>query len=384
MVVAAARVAVALALCAATTVSHASAAHDRVRSVVDGAVKPVMEKYRIPGMAVGIIADGQTHFLNYGVASTQTGKPVTTDTLFELGSISKTFTATLAAYAQIGGYLSLSEPAGKFLSGLRGCKFGDVTLLDLGTHTAGGLPLQVPDDVRNDQQLMTYLQRWRPAYPPGTMRTYSNIGIGMLGVITAKSMGEPFDALVEHDLFSPLGMTSSYFNVPQIVMTDYAQGYTSEGAPIRMAPGVLSTQAYGVKSTAPDMLRFLEANMDMLPLDAKLQHAITDTHTGYFTAGVLTQDLIWEQYRYPPELATLREGNSPSMIYNSNAATKITPAQEPRPDVWIDKTGTTNGFAAYVAFVPERQLGIVMLANKSIPIDARVMAAYAILTSLDR
>jgi beta-lactamase class C len=341
-----------------------------------------MAKYRIAGMAVGVIVEGKPYVLNYGVASTQTGQPVTRETLFELGSISKTFTATLASYAGLNGKLSLSDPTAKYLPSLRGTPFGSVSLLNLGTHTPGGLPLQVPDDIHDNDQLMQYFAAWRPAYAPGTQRTYANPGIGTLGLITAKSMGQDFTALIQQRLFPALGMTSSYIDVPKAKMPDYAQGYTKQDAPIRMTPGVLSSEAYGIKSTAADMLRFVAANMDLIPLDSTLQRAITATHTGYFKAGVLTQDLIWEQYSYPAALKTLQEGNSAEMVLHATPAAEIRPPQPPRQDVWINKTGSTNGFGAYVAFVPQKHLGIVMLANRNIPNDARVSAAYQILTAL--
>jgi beta-lactamase class C len=333
-------------------------------------------------MAVGIIAGGKAYVFNYGVASTETRKPVTRDTLFEVGSVSKTLTATLASDAQVSGYLSLSDQTSKYLPSLRDSKFGNVTLLNLGTHTPGGLPLQVPDDIRNNDQLMQYFREWQPMYAPGTYRTYSNPSIGALGLITAKSMGQDFTALMEQRLFPALGMKSSFINIPAAKMADYAEGYTKEGAPVRMAPGVLSSEAYGVKTTAADMLRFVQANMNLIKLDEKFQRAITATHTGYFKAGVMTQDLIWEQYSYPTALKTLLEGNSPAMIFNATPVTEITPPQKPGEDVWINKTGSTNGFGAYVAFIPEKRLGIVILANRNFPIDEKVAAAYQILTSL--
>jgi beta-lactamase class C len=177
-------------------------------------------------------------------------------------------------------------------------------------------------------------------------------------------------------------MKSSYIHVPQAKMADYAQGYTKEEAPIRMAPGVLSSEAYGVRTTAGDLVRFLEANMSAIALDEPLRRAIAETHTGYFQAGPMTQDLIWEQYPYPVALQTLLDGNSPAVIYNPTPVTKIDPPQKPRRDVLINKTGSTNGFSAYVAFVPAKRLGIVILANKSYPIGERVAAAYQILTAL--
>src|SRR5450755_4357558 len=93
------------AACAPAVVSHASEnqqeRQERVRAVVDMAVRPVMSKYKIPGMAVGVIVGDRTLVFDYGVASTKTRKRVTSTTLFEIGSISKTFTATLASYSQI-------------------------------------------------------------------------------------------------------------------------------------------------------------------------------------------------------------------------------------------------------------------------------------------
>ncbi|MEA3087755.1 MAG: beta-lactamase class, partial [Paraburkholderia sp.] len=153
-------IATALFACATAVVSHAADdQQSRIKSVVDRAVEPVMAHYGIPGMAVGII-DGDRHYVfNYGLASTENRKPVTGDTLFELGSISKTFTATLTSYAQASGYLSLSDQTGKYLPSLRDTRFGKVSLLNLGTHTPGGLPLQVPDSIHNNAQLMQYFRQ---------------------------------------------------------------------------------------------------------------------------------------------------------------------------------------------------------------------------------
>jgi beta-lactamase class C len=369
--------------CTITVVCHAASdRQDRIRTTVNRAIKPIMADNGIRGMAVGII-DGDEHYLfNYGLASAETGEPVTRDTLFELGSVSKTLTATLASYAQVSGYLSLSDPTSKFLPALQKSPFGNVSLLNLGTHTPGGLPLQVPDNIGNNDQLMQYFKEWQPTYAPGTYRTYANPGIGTLGLIAAQSMGQDFDGLMERHLFRALGMKSTYINVPAAKLPDYAQGYTKDGAPIRMARGVLSSEAYGVKTTAADMIRFVEINMNLIQVDEKLQRAIVDTHTGYFKAGPMTQDLIWEQYPYPVTLKALLDGNSSAMILNATPVVEIKPPQKPQDDVWINKTGSTNGFGAYVAFIPQKRLGIVILANKNFPIDERVTAAYRILTSL--
>lgn len=376
--------AAALVLVANSPTGHSAVpSRNEVKGIVDGAILPLMKKNGIPGMAIGLVVAGRPYEFDYGVSSLTTRKPVTADTLFELGSVSKTFTATLAALADAQGLLSLSDTVGEFLPPLHDHAFGDVTLLDLATHTPGGLPLQVPGKVQDETGLMRYLEIWHAIHPPGTERTYSNIGIGLLGLIVAGREGKPFADLMRQQVLDPLGMHHTWYHVAASSMADYAQGYTAGGAPIRVAPGVLDEEAYGIKTTAGDMLRFLQANMGLLKLDAPFERAIAIAQTGYFKAGPLVQDLIWEQYPYPAPLKTLQEGNSPGMIFDAVPATRLAPPTPPQENVWINKTGSTNGFSAYVAFIPGKRLGIVILANRSCPIEDRVAAAYRILGALD-
>ncbi|MGO7000185.1 class C beta-lactamase [Rhizobium leguminosarum] len=366
-----------------TCISTSGLAADalKLKAISDAAIRPIMDKYGIPGMAVAIAVDGQNHIFNYGVESKDTNRPVSPATMFELGSISKTFTVTLTSYADVTGRLSLSDKASKYLPAMKGRPFGDVVLTDLGTHTAGGFPLQVPDEVKTEKQLIEYLATWKPSYAAGTHRTYANPSIGMLGYITAKSMNDGFVALMEGKLFPSLGLKSTFIDVPKSRMANYAQGYKRNGEPARMTPAILSSEAYGVKSTASDMIRFIDANMGLVELGDKLQQAINNTHRGYFDVGAMTQDLIWEQYSYPATLTTLLDNNSSAML-KTIPVKQLTPAMEPREDVWINKTGSTNGFGAYVAFIPKERLGIVILANKNYPNEDRVSAAYRILTDI--
>ncbi|MCD5979726.1 beta-lactamase [Pseudomonas sp. CDFA 611] len=350
---------------------------------VQTAATRIMQQYNIPGMSIAVTVDGQQHFYNYGVASKDTSQAVSSDTLFELGSISKTFTATLAGYAQTTGKLSLEDYPGKYLPQLKGSAFDQVTLINLATHTAGGFPLQVPNEVQNNEQLMAYLQAWQPQYPAGSKRTYANPSIGMLGMITAKAMNMTFENAMEQLLFPTLGLTNSYLNVPADKMKFYAQGYNKQDAPVRLQGGVLGNEAYGMKSSSKDLLRFVELNINAGKSDNALAKAITDTHVGYFKVGEMTQDLIWEQYPYPVSLETLQEGNSSKMALETQPAAAINPPLEPQQNVWINKTGSTNGFGGYVAFVPEKKIGIVILANKNYPNEARVKLAYEILRAAE-
>ena len=113
-----------------------------------------------------------------------------------------------------------------------------------------------------------------------------------------------------------------------------------------------------------------------------MRRAVEATHVGYFKVGAMTQGLGWEQYSFPVTLETLRAGNSADMIYKPQAATALTPARAPDGATLFNKTGSTTGFGSYVAFVPARKIGLVMLANRNFPIPARIDAAHAVLEAL--
>ncbi|WP_293937183.1 class C beta-lactamase [Iodobacter sp.] len=357
---------------------------DKIKEIVNIAITPIQKEFNIPGMAIAISIDGKEYFYNYGLASKESKQAVSQNTLFEIGSISKTMTATLASYAQINGQLSFTDSVSQHLPYLRGSAFDKVSLLNLATHTAGGLPLQVPEEIKNNDQLMAYFKKWQPSYAAGSHRVYSNPSIGLLGMISANSMNTSFEEAIENKLFPALGMKDSYINVPAAQMKNYAQGYTTKDVPVRVNPGVLAAEAYGVKSSSADILKFIKANMQIGKIDSKWQQALINTHAAYYKAGEITQDLIWEQYVYPVKLNTLLAGNSNTMALQAIATNQITPPLAPQTNAWINKTGSTNGFAAYAAFIPAKKIGIVILANKNYPISPRVTAAYQILSQLDQ
>ena len=351
---------------------------------IDEAAQAVMREYGVPGMAIAITRDGRQQFYSYGVASRQTQAKVSRDTLFEVGSISKTYTATLAAYAEVLGKLSLNDSPARFLPVLQGSDFGKLTLVHLGTHTGGGFPLQVPDAVRNDAQLMDYLKAWRPQYPAGTYRTYANPSIGMLGVVAAKSLGEPFANAMEKTLFPKLGLSHTYIDVPAAAMGDYAQGYNKQDAPVRVNPGVLAAEAYGVKTSARDLLRFVEANLHTSG-DAVIQRAVARTHVGYYRIGDMTQDLAWEQLAYPATLDALLTANAGTLNSPEPSGGRTeSPACTAgcRVDQQDGDRPTASG-PMWRSCRPGRA-GVVILANKNYPNEARVRLAYRILEELAR
>jgi beta-lactamase class C len=368
-----------IAFCSLATATRAGDAPAEIGAAVDRAVRPLLEEHGAPGVAVAVTVDGRRYFFSYGVASKDGKTRVTEDTLFEIGSVSKTVTATLASYAQALGKLSLDDHPGKYLSALRDSALDQASLLHLGTYTAGGLPLQFPDGVSNNAEMATYFRQWSPLAKPGTQRRYSNPSIGLLGHITALAMNGDFADLVESELFPKLGLSRSYIRVPEAERARYAWGTNKNGNAVRVTPAVLDAEAYGVKTSAADLIRFVESNIHPDTLAPALRQAVEGTHIGYFKVGEMVQGLGWEQYPYPVALEQLLSGNSTTMSMKPNAATPLTPPRVPAEPTLFNKTGSTGGFGAYVAFVPAERIGIVILANKNVPIPARIMAALTVL-----
>ncbi|MEV3820771.1 AQU family class C beta-lactamase [Aeromonas dhakensis] len=352
---------------------------DPLAGVVDDVIRPLVKEHRIPGMAVAVFKKGQPHYFNYGVAELATGKKVSEQTLFEIGSVSKTLTATLGAYAVVKGGIGLDDKVSRHAPWLKGSAFDGITMAELATYSAGGLPLQFPDGVESLAQMQAYYRQWTPAYQPGSHRQYSNPSIGLFGYLAASSLQQPFAQLMEQTLLPGLGLHHTYVNVPKQAMANYAYGYSKEDKPIRVTPGVLADEAYGIKTSSADLLAFVKANINGVD-DKGLQQAIALTHQGHYSVGGMTQGLGWESYPYPVSEQALLAGNSAQVIMKANPTT-ATP-KEMGSQRLFNKTGSTNGFGAYVAFVPAKGVGIVMLANRNYPIQERVKAAHAILSKL--
>jgi len=342
-----------LALLALGSAAHADAT---LQTRVDATIRPVMAEHDIAGMAVAITHNGQAHYFNYGVARLDDPQPVSSDTLFEIGSLSKPLTATLAALAQATGKLTLADSAGQHWPELQGSQLEHASLLNLGTYTAGGLPLQFPDNVIDPASMLAYYRQWQPEYAAGTHRRYSNPSIGLLGMLAAKSMGQPFPTLMEGMLFPALGMSHSYIQVPTAQLPRYAFGYSKDNQPLRVTPGMLDAEAYGVKTNAKDMLRFVQANLNPAGLNNDLQRAIAMTHTGYYRVGEMTQGLGWERYPYPISLERLQAGELVSLT-----AVRVpegeNPIAEPIYTVPLLQVGQTQSVTALLQYMAGGGLG---------------------------
>lgn len=374
----------ALALLSAVRTAHAEGDATITRKAIDAVIHPILKEYDIPGMAVAIIAHDRRYIINYGVASKTTGQGVTEETLFEIGSVTKTLTATAVAYARSVKKLDVTAPVSNYLPLLRKTSFDRITALDLGTYSAGGLPLQFPPEVSSSDQMIHYFRSWKPECEPGACRLYSNPSAGLFGHIASASMKMPFKELMEKHVFAGLGLKNTYFDVPADKESDYAQGYTSADSPVRVAPGPFDAQAYAIKSTSADMLRFVAAHLDASQLEASMQAALSATLEGHYRVGPMTQALGWERYEVPVNLDELTKGNSPNTALQRHNVVRLEVSLPPQEAAYFNKTGSTSGFGAYLAFLPSEKFGVVLLANKNYPNAVRVKAAFDIMVLLRR
>lgn len=366
-------------LALAMTAACAPVLADDLQRQVDAVIQPLMQAQHIPGMVVAVYANGQERYFSYGLADQAHKRAVTPDTLFEVGSVSKTYTATLVALASAEGRLDLDAPASRYQPALAGTALGKASVRALGAYSADCLPLQFPDEVTTDEQALNFLQHWQQKTTPETRRCYSNPSLGLFGDLAARAQQRPFADLMTQTLLPALGLKHTYLQVPTSAREQYAQGYDAQMRPVRVGPGPFADQAYGIKTSASDMLRYLRAELDPKGLPAALSQAIGITHGGYYQVGEMTQGLGWERYPYPVKLDTLIQGNAAQMIRESQVTRRLQPAQPDGAAYWYNKTGATNGFGAYVAFVPSKNVAIALLANRNYPNDDRVRAAHAIL-----
>lgn len=366
--------------------SSFSVAQARPRSLEDVAAevaRALMREHDIPGLAIGLTVGGHASVFVHGVRARDAGAPVTPRTIFEIGSVSKIYTALLGGFARVSGRLDWSDPVSRHLPELASSTIGRSTLLQLGTYAAGGLPLQFPDGIQTDEDAMGWLRTWVPEETPGEVRRYSNPSIALFGRAVAAAVGIPFREAIESEVIARLGLETTFTEVPSGALEDYAWGVSRDGRAVRVSPGPFDTEAYGIKASVADLLRFVEINIASTALQDPIRRAVAETQRPRFqVADHLIQGLGWEQYALPLARETLLAGNAPEVIFDPQPV-RLIEQDAPVGPTLFNKTGSTGGFGAYVAFVPSRAVGVVILANRNYPISARVDAAHRLLLAAD-
>ena len=188
----------------------------------------------IPGVAVGVWTDGQESYACHGVTSLDNPLPVNPDTLFELGSTTKTFTATALMCLVARGQVELDAPVRRYLPELRlkdERAAAEITVLNLLNHTAGLDWALLIDTGDGDNALAAYvagLDELKLIAPPGTRASYSQSGYNLAGRIIEKVTGLTYENAVASLLFEPLGLTHSFYLDSAIMTRRFAVGHNPD------------------------------------------------------------------------------------------------------------------------------------------------------------
>jgi len=298
------------------------------------------------GVAIGVVDRGIRREFSYGAARN--------DSIFEIGSITKTFTGLALAQFVVQGKLKLDAPIRSLIfPGLSAGTAGtEITLLDLATHRSGlpsvpdNLDPRDPDDPFADYDqnaLLQYLTMHGTEKPADAKYQYSSFGIGILGFVLARNAGVPYVQMIRNEVTGPLQMNDTGFELPPTQERRLIAGHNVDLEPIgkQFTYGEVFSGALAAKSTVGDLLTYLDANL----------------HPARYTAGAAPG----------ASAATL-----PAAIALDH---QLRAEVKPNTDVaieWIydreskifEHGGTTPGFTAHVEFAPDRDRGIVVLYNR--------------------
>src|SRR3984885_4239623 len=241
---------------------------------VDSVARSYIQKSNTVGLRIGIIQNGKISTYGYGETVKGTGKIPNDDNFFELGSITKTFTAILLAYDVEAGKVKLTDTIIKFLpdSVAENPELRSITLLNLVNHTSG--LERIPDNLiphatdplnpykdYNQQLLYEYLKTCKLKSKPGEQYLYSNLGVGLLGSILETIGQKPYEEMVEEIICKPLGMFSTDQYLNPLLSPRFVQVYNTQGQPTPPWDFDVLAACGALRSTMNDMLIYAKANM---------------------------------------------------------------------------------------------------------------------------
>ncbi len=302
------------------------------------------QKQQSVGIVVGVIEDRGERIVTQGALNQGDARSLAGNTTFEIGGLTTIFTSLLLADMARKGEVTLDDPVAKYLPAtvkLPNQQGQPITLADLATHTSG-LPLLPanfhPKNPANpyadytESDLFQSLANTTLHGRLGVDYGYSHVGMALLGSALSRRAAQSYEALLKTRIFDPLGMTNSGVNMTPEMKAQFAVGHNTYLQPVSYwDPGAMAG-AVGIKSTAQDLLTFIEAVL-----------GYRQTKLAESMAAMLS---IRRPTRYPGlELAL-------GWHFLATSTTQI---------VWDN--GGTGGFRGFMGFSPSRKVGIVVLSN---------------------
>ncbi len=318
---------------------------------VDSVARTYIQKINTVGLSIAVIKNGNVSTYNYGEIAKGNGQLPTSQTLYEIGSITKTFTAAILATYVNNGKLKLTDPIIKYLpdSVANNPALKDITLINLINHTSG-LP-SLPDNLSqqkpydklnpyrnyNKQLLFAYLKTCGLNTKPGTHYAYSNLAVGLLGTILEKISGNTFEEMVQAIVCGPLDMKNTVQHLYPLLTTRFAPVYNDEGVQTQPWDFDALASCGSLRSTVDDLVLYAKANLNdngptQVAKALKLTHGITFSNDAKL-------GLAWHIIKV--------DGVS---YYFHN--------------------GGTYGSSSFLAFNQEKNLAVVVLSNASASTDA--------------
>jgi serine-type D-Ala-D-Ala carboxypeptidase/endopeptidase len=305
------------------------------------------------GLAVGVWWQGESWTFVRGRIFADRSERPTAGTIFEVGSITKVFTATVLADMVEEGLAAPDDPVQRYLpDGVELPVHGrPITLADLATQTSGlpRLPkgliwrsLRQRDNPYagfTDAELERAVTRASPRRAPGEKLRYSNLGYGLLGHALALRTGQSYEQLVRSRICDPLGLADTRISIPTEATPRFADGHNRRGRPVPHWDLQALAGAGALRATVADLLRFLE--LQLRPPATRLGRAALATHEARTRRGRLSQGLGWVGL-------PLRGGSCQVLWHN----------------------GGTGGFRSFLGFVKEGETGVVVLSNCARSVDA--------------
>ena len=238
---------------------------------LDLRVGSAMRTHVVPGVAIGVLDQGGERTFGYGITNVDHPLPVDADTVFEIASITKTMTATVAARLASERRLDLDAPVRRYLPEFRvaDAEVSErVSVRDLFTHTAGWFGEHLPatghgaDAIEKGVAAMAGLEQ----VSPSGVFSYNNVSLTLAGRVVEVVAGLPYEQAMRELLFEPLGMTHTAFRAEDVLYGRLAAGHTvRDGTPVlvrsRFADGSGGAPAGGVRSTMHDLLRYAKFHL---------------------------------------------------------------------------------------------------------------------------
>jgi len=240
-----------------------------MKAELSARINELMKKLKIPGVAIGVYHGGETSTQGYGVTNIDHPLPVDDDTLFQIGSITKTFVGTMTMMLVEEGKLDLNEPIRTYLPEFKvqdGEASSKVTLRHLFTHTAGWVGDWFPSGIDQGadavKQYVASMADTPQFTPIGKYLSYNNAGYNLAGRVLEVVTGKVFSDLIKEMIFEPLGMENTYILPWEIMTKRYAAGHVPGEDGVEVAPqwfiGRSSGPAGGIVTSVRDMLKYIE------------------------------------------------------------------------------------------------------------------------------